>query len=150
VIMAFMYGQSRVFFAMARDGLLPRRLSSVHPRFGTPVLMTLVTGIIVSVIAGFLPLGEIVELANAGTLIAFIAVAVCLVVMRWRAPDVSRKFRVPLALLVAIVAVGGCAYLFWSLPTLTKTRFLVWNAVGIVVYLTWAHRNSVLARSPSA
>jgi APA family basic amino acid/polyamine antiporter len=101
----------------------------------------------VSSIAGFLPLDEIVGLANAGTLIAFIAVAACLVVMRSRAPELPRKFRVPLAPVIAFIAVIGCAYLFWSLPTLTKTRFLIWNAIGIVVYFLWARRNSVLERS---
>src|SRR3954469_17776132 len=123
VIMAFMYGQSRVFFAMARDGLLPERLSSVHPKFGTPAMMTLVTGVIVSVIAGLLPLDEIVGLANAGTLVAFIAVATCMLVMRSRAPDQMRTSRGPIAPVGATIAILGCAYLFWSLPTLTKTRF---------------------------
>ncbi len=146
VIMAFMYGQSRVFFAMARDGMLPERLSAVHPRFGTPVTMTLVTGVIVAIIAGFLPLSQIAELANAGTLVAFIAVAICMVVMRSRAPDKPRTFRAPLAPVLAIVAVVGCAYLFWSLPTLTIQRFVAWNVIGVVVYLLWARRNSVLAR----
>jgi APA family basic amino acid/polyamine antiporter len=142
-----MYGQSRVFFAMARDGLLPERLSAVHARFGTPVLMTLVTGVFVAIIAGFLPLTQIVELANAGTLIAFIAVACCMVVMRSRAPEQARTFRVPLAPLIAIIAVLGCAYLFWSLPTVTKTRFCLWNVIGIGVYLLWARRNSLLERN---
>ena len=150
VIMAFMYGQSRVFFAMARDGLLPKQLSRVNPRSGTPVLMTLITGVIVSIIAGLLPLAEIVGLANAGTLIAFIAVAVCMLVMRSRAPDHARTFRVPVAPVVATVAVLGCAYLFWSLPTLTIVRFVVWNAIGIVVYLLWARRSSVLGRLPAS
>jgi basic amino acid/polyamine antiporter, APA family len=145
VIMAFMYGQSRIFFVMARDGLLPQRLSAVNPRFGTPVLMTLVTGVIVASIAGFLPLKEIAELANAGTLVAFIAVAVCMMVLRVKAPTHPRKFVVPAHWVVGIVAIVGCAYLFFSLPLITVQRFLIWNAAGLIVYVLWARHRAVLA-----
>lgn len=146
VIMAFMYGQSRVFFVMARDGLLPRRLSEVHPRLGTPVVITLLTGVIVAVIAGFLPLKEIAELANAGTLVAFIAVAVCMMVMRVKAPDQPRLFKSPLPWVVGPAGILGCAYLFVSLPFATIWRFFAWNAIGLLVYLLWARHRSLLAR----
>jgi APA family basic amino acid/polyamine antiporter len=145
VIMAFMYGQSRVFFVMARDGLLPQRLSAVSERSGTPILMTLVTGVIVAAIAGFVPLQKIAELANAGTLMAFIAVATCMLVMRQRLPDHPRLFSVPLPWLVGIVAIVGCIYLFVSLPTITKTFFAIWMAVGLVVYFLYARHKSALA-----
>ena len=147
VIMAFLYGQSRIFFVMARDGLLPQRLAAISERTGSPVLMTLITGVIVSVIAGLLPLNEIAALANAGTLFAFIAVAVCMLTLRKTAPNFPRKFRTPLPWVVGIVAIGGCLYLFWSLPVATTVRFLVWNVLGLVVYLLFARHRSVLARN---
>ena len=145
VIMAFMYGQSRIFFVMARDGLLPQRLSAVNKRTGSPVLMTMITGVIVSVIAGLLPLNEIAALANAGTLCAFIAVAVCMLVLRVKEPNYPRTFRTPLPWVVGIVAILGCLYLFWSLPLATTVRFFIWNAIGIVVYLGYARHKSLLA-----
>jgi APA family basic amino acid/polyamine antiporter len=148
VIMAFMYGQSRVFFVMARDGLLPQKLSEVHPRFGTPMLITLVTGVIVAAIAGFLPLKEIAELANAGTLVAFIAVAVCMMVMRVRAPNQLRLFKAPLPWVIGPLGILGCGYLFVSLPFATIWRFFVWIAIGLAVYFVYARKTSLLARNP--
>src|SRR5690606_5670544 len=147
VILAFMYGQSRIFFVMAREGLLPRGLARVNERSGTPVLMTLITGVIVAGIAGFFTLPEIAELAHAGTLVAFIAVATCLVVMRKRAPDHPRMFTVPAVWLVAAGTIIGCSYLFISLPLNTIIRFALWNALGVLVYLLYARRHSVLQRA---
>jgi basic amino acid/polyamine antiporter, APA family len=147
VIMAFMYGQSRVFFVMARDGLLPRGLSAVHPRFGTPVLMTMLTGVIVAAIAAFLPLQQIVELANAGTLVAFIAVAICMLVMRSQAPAHPRLFRAPLPWLIGPIAIVGCIYLFTSLPLATVKLFFIWMALGLVVYFLYARQRSALVTS---
>lgn len=146
VIMAFMYGQSRVFFVMARDGLLPQKLSAIHPRFGTPFTMTLITGVIVAAIAAFLPLREIAELANAGTLVAFIAVAICMLKLRREAPAHPRLFRAPLAWIIGPLAMVGCAYLFVSLPFATIWRFFAWNALGLLVYFLYARRRSLLAR----
>jgi APA family basic amino acid/polyamine antiporter len=119
VIMAFMYGQSRIFFVMARDGLLPQRLSKVHPRFGTPVLMTFITSVIVALIAAFVPLQNIAAVANAGTLIAFIAVAVCMIVTRRTHPQHPRMFGAAATWIIGVVAVLGCLYLFDSLQTRT-------------------------------
>ena len=139
VILAFFYGQSRILFVMARDGLLPHALSRVSPR-GAPVRITLFTGVIVGAIAMFFPLGEIIALANAGTLIAFTAVAVCMLIMRRRAPDAPRGYRTPAAWVVGPVAIAGCAYLFFSLPQQTQLWFLVWNIVGIALYALFAGR----------
>jgi APA family basic amino acid/polyamine antiporter len=147
VIMAFMYGQSRVFFVMARDGLLPQRLSAIHPRFGTPVLMTLVTGVIVAAIAAFLPLQQIAELANAGTLVAFIAVAVCMMKLRIQAPGQQRLFRAPWVWVIGPLGIIGCLYLFVSLPFATIWRFFAWNALGLLVYLLYARHKSLLANA---
>jgi APA family basic amino acid/polyamine antiporter len=146
VILAFMFGQSRIFFVMARDGLLPQRLGHVNARTGTPLAMTLVTAVIVSVIAGLFPLAEIAELANAGTLCAFVAVALCMMVLRVREPNLPRVFRTPMPWVVGPVAVLGCIYLFMSLPPATRTRFFIWNAIGVLVYFLYSMRNSRLAK----
>jgi APA family basic amino acid/polyamine antiporter len=147
VIMAFMYGQSRIFFVMARDGLLPQSWSALHPRLGTPVVITLVTGVIVAVIASFLSLKEIAELANAGTLVAFIAVAVCMMVLRVKAPAQPRLFKAPLPWVIGPLGIAGCAYLFISLPFATIWRFFAWNAIGLAVYLLYARHRSLLAQA---
>jgi len=145
VIMAFMYGQSRVFFVMARDRLLPQRLAAVSEGSGTPALTTMVTGVIVALIAGFAPLQKIAELANAGTLIAFIAVAICLMVLRVRAPTQPRAFRAPLPWVIGPLAVAGCVYLFFSLPLITMLYCLTWTLVGLVVYFLYSRHTSALA-----
>jgi len=142
VILAFLYGQSRIFFVMARDGLLPGALAKVSRR-GVPVRITMFTAAVVMVFAGALPIDEIAALANAGTLTAFAAVGLCLLVMRRRAPAMHRPFRAPAAWLVGLGAIGGCAYLFWSLPVRTQAWFGVWNAVGLIAYLVgfaWRRR----------
>jgi len=144
VILAFLYGQTRIAFVMARDGLLPERFGGVSEKRGTPIAMTLVTAIIVALLAGFLPLAEIAELANAGTLVAFIAVAVCVMALRIMEPSRPRVFRTPLVWLVCPLAVVGCIYLFFSLPAVTQLRFLKWNAAGLVVYFLYAVHNSRL------
>ena len=145
VLLAFFYGQSRIFFVMSRDGLLPRSLSKVGKR-GTPVVITVFTAVVTSALAGVARLDEIAALANAGTLIAFIAVAACLLVLRKREPQRTRVFRTPMAWLVGPLAILGCAYLFSSLPTRTQLWCLLWNAFGLLVYLVYARRNSLLAK----
>jgi len=147
VLLAFFYGQSRIFFVMSRDGLLPRSLSMVNPKTGTPVTITVFTAILVAALAGVARLDEIAALANAGTLVAFIAVSVCLLVLRKREPGRARGFRTPLAWVVAPLAILGCAYLFWSLPQTTQLYFLAWNVFGVVLYVVYARRNAVLGRS---
>lgn len=144
VIMVFMFGQSRVFFAMARDGLLPRRLANVSGR-GVPTAVTLLTGLIAAIISGLAPLSEIASLANAGTLAAFIATAVAVMVLRRQAPAIVRPFRTPLVWIVAPAAVLGCLYLFTSLSTKTIVFFFAWNAFGVVVYLLYGRTRSRLA-----
>ena len=145
VILAFFFGQSRIFFTMARDGLLPISLARVSSR-GTPVRITIFTGIVVAIIAGLFPLADIAALANAGTLTAFIAVCAAMLTMRRRAPDMPRKFTTPLPWVVGILGILGCAYLFWSLPVKTQTYFLIWNAFGIVLYLVYGSSRAERAR----
>jgi APA family basic amino acid/polyamine antiporter len=146
VILVMMYGQSRIFFVMARDGLLPRRLATVSPRTGAPTLITLLTGLSIAAVAGFFRLDEIAELANAGTLIAFISVGVCLIVLRRTAPDLPRLFRCPAAYVVGTLTVLGCLYLLASLPTSTLVRFVIWNVAGLLVYFAYGRRNSDAGR----
>ncbi|MGA0606221.1 amino acid permease [Phenylobacterium sp. VNQ135] len=146
VIMAFMFGQSRIFFAMARDGLLPTGLAKVSGR-GVPVFVTIFTGVVAAAIAGAFPLDEIAALANAGTLLAFIATAACMMILRRRAPEAQRPFRTPLWWLVGALAIVGCIWLFTSLPLTTMRNFLIWNALGIVVYLVYGRAKSRLAKA---
>ncbi len=150
VLLAFFYGQSRIFFVMSRDGLLPRSLSKVNTRTGTPVAITVFTAILVAALAGVARLDEIAALANAGTLAAFIAVAVCLLVLRKRDPSRKRVFRTPLAWVVGPIAIFGCLYLFWSLPQKTQLWFLLWNVLGIVAYVVYGRRGSVLGKRGDA
>ena len=147
VLLAFLYGQSRIFFVMSRDGLLPRGLSTVSARTGTPIRTTLFTAVFVAALAGVARLDEIAALANAGTLAAFIAVAVCMLVLRRRDPERKRVFRTPLAWVVGPLAILGCLYLFASLPRTTQWWFLLWNAIGVVAYFAYGRRNSLLGKA---
>ena len=142
VILAFFYGQSRIFFTMARDGLLPASLAKLSAR-GTPVRITIFTAAVVAVLAGFIPLGELAALANAGTLAAFTAVSVCMLIMRRRAPDAPRTFRAPMPWVVGGIVVLGCIYLFFSLPAKTQLWFLAWNIGGLGVYFLYARSRAV-------
>jgi APA family basic amino acid/polyamine antiporter len=142
VILAFFYGQSRIFFVMARDGLLPRGLARVSGR-GSPVRITLFTAVIVAALAGIVPLAELAALANAGTLTAFIAVCVCMLVMRRRAPDAPRRFSTPLPWVVGIGGILGCLYLLYSLPWATQRYFMIAHVVGLALYFAYGARKSV-------
>lgn len=144
VLLAFFYGQTRIFFVMGRDGLLPHALSRVSPKTGTPVLTTFVTAFIIAGFAGFAKLDELASLANAGTLTAFTAVGLCLLVLRVKRPDFPRMFRTPLAWVVGPLAIIGCTYLFFNLALSTQIYFLIWNVIGIVVYLIYSRRSSIL------
>ena len=146
VIMVFMFGQSRVFLAMARDGLLPRQLANIDRR-GVPTTVTLLTGVIAAAVGGFMPLADIAALANAGTLAAFIATAIAVMVLRRRAPDLTRPFTTPLVWLVGPGAVLGCLYLFTSLSAKTMIFFAIWNVIGVAAYLLYGRTKSVLATS---
>lgn len=146
VILAFFYGQSRIFFTMARDGLLPQPLARVSSR-GSPVRITLFTALVVAVIAGLFPLDEIAALANAGTLAAFVAVCAAMLVLRRREPGAERKFRAPAAWLIGPLGILGCLYLFWSLPAQTRWYFLIWNVIGLALYVVWAQRQAARTRS---
>ncbi|HMI20914.1 MAG TPA: amino acid permease [Sphingomonas sp.] len=146
VILGFLYGQSRIFLVMARDGFLPPKLAAISSR-GTPVRITILTAILVSIIAGILPIDQIAALANAGTLIAFIAVAICMMVMRRRDPAIKRPFRAPAVWLIGPGAVLGCLYLFISLPAKTLIWCLLWNAIGLAIYVAYGRHRSLLGQA---
>lgn len=144
VIMVFMFGQSRVFFAMARDGLLPRWLAAVNSR-GVPARVTLLTGVISAVIGGIMPLSEIASLANAGTLAAFIATIAAVLVLRRASPMMERTFKTPWVWVVGPAGIAGCLYLFSSLAAQTIIFFMIWNVIGVAVYLLYGRARSRLA-----
>lgn len=147
VLLAFLYGQSRIFFVMARDGLLPKRLAAVNQKTGTPITITLLTTLLVATLAGVARLDEIAALANSGTLMAFVAVGASLLVMRWREPGRVRKFRAPAGWLVGLGAIGGCLYLFLSLPSKTLMWFFCWSVLGLAVYFVYGRKKSLLKPS---
>lgn len=146
VLFVFQLGQPRILFAMARDGLLPRWASSVHPRFRTPHVTTIVTGVAVAAFSGVTNIDEVVELCNIGTLFAFVLVAVGVLILRRREPDRVRPFRCPWVPWVPLLAVVSCLYLMAELPWVTWVRFVVWLVIGLVVYFAYGMRRSRLAR----
>ncbi|MES2445274.1 MAG: amino acid permease [Pseudomonadota bacterium] len=146
VLLAFLYGQSRIFLVMARDGFLPTGLAAISKR-GTPARITVVTAVVVAVLAALTPLDVIASLANAGTLCAFVAVAACVLVLRRRAPDARRPFRTPAAWVIAPLAIAGCVYLFTSLQAVTQVSFLIWNAIGLAIYFLYARRRALVTPS---
>ena len=149
VMMILMLGQSRVFFAISRDRLLPAAFAKVSPRFGTPLRTTVLTGVVVAVIATFVPLTELAELVNIGTLFAFVLVAVGVLVLRRTRPDLKRAFRCPGVPVVPVLAMLTSVYLMLNLPSATWIRFFVWMAIGLVVYFAYGARRSRLATDPN-
>jgi basic amino acid/polyamine antiporter, APA family len=142
VLLVLLLGQSRIFYAISRDGLLPAAFSKVHPRFHTPYIPTTLTGIAVGVTAAFLPIQDIAELTNIGTLFAFVLVCTGVWLLRRIEPEIQRPFRTPLVPLVPILGVVFCLYLMASLPGVTWLRFFVWMAAGFVVYFTYGRFHS--------
>jgi basic amino acid/polyamine antiporter, APA family len=146
VLVVFQLGQPRIFFAMARDGLLPQWAAKVHPKYRTPHVTTILTGLVVATFASVMNINEVVELTNIGTLFAFVLVALGIVVLRRTNPDRHRPFRTPFVPLVPALAVVMCTYLMIQLPWVTWVRFFVWLAIGLVVYFMYGVRHSVLRR----
>jgi APA family basic amino acid/polyamine antiporter len=146
VILAFFYGQSRIFLSMSRDGLLPTRLARLSGR-RNPVRITLFTAVIVGLLAGLVPLNDLVALANAGTLTAFIAVCAAMLTLRRRDPGAVRRFKTPLPWITGAIGILGCAYLFYSLPRYTQQWFVLWNFAGLAIYFLFAARSAHRTRS---
>jgi APA family basic amino acid/polyamine antiporter len=144
VLLVFQMGQPRIFFSMARDGLLPPSFARVHPRFRTPYVTTILTGVAVGVCATFTSIDEMVDLTNIGTLFAFILVCVGILILRQRDPGRYRAFRTPFVPFVPIAGIVSCGYLMLGLPWVTWVRFILWLAVGLVVYFMYGFRRSGL------
>jgi amino acid transporter len=145
VVLMMLYGQTRILFTMARDGLLPQVFSRVHSRFQTPHVITIFTGVFVAFFAAVFPVDELADISNAGTLFAFALVALGVMILRRTEPSRSRPFRAPLVWLVGPAAIAGCGLLFFSLGFKTIALFLGWAAIGIRIYAYYGRRNSLLA-----
>jgi APA family basic amino acid/polyamine antiporter len=147
VILVMAYGQTRILFAMSRDGLLPGKLSTVHPKYGTPFFATWLVGIIFGLIAALVPLNVLAELVNIGTLAAFTLVSVAVIVLRKKRPDLPRAFRCPAVPLVPILAIIFCVALMSFLSWHTWVAFGVWLAIGVAVYFGYARQRSLLNKA---
>jgi APA family basic amino acid/polyamine antiporter len=148
VLLVFQLGQPRIFFSMARDGLLPEWAARVHPRFRTPHVTTILTGIFVGVFAAFANIDEVVQLTNIGTLFAFAIVAAGVLVLHYREPERPRPFRTPWMPWTPLIAIAACLFLMFQLPFVTWLRFLAWLGIGIVIYVLYGYRHSRLRRRP--
>jgi APA family basic amino acid/polyamine antiporter len=146
VVLVLIFGQTRIFFVMSRDGLLPGVLSKVHPKYRTPHVVTLITGIVVAVAAAFFPVGKLADISNAGTLYAFLMVAVAVLVLRVKDPGRARSFRTPAVWLIAPLTIAGCVFLFLNLPSSAMKFLPEWGAGGLVIYFLYSRRSSNLGR----
>ena len=146
VLLVFQLGQPRIFYAMARDGLLPGWAATVHKKYRTPHITTIMTGIFVAVFAAVAPIEEVIELTNIGTLFAFIVVAAGILVLRYIEPDRPRPFRTPFVPVVPILAILSCLWLMMGLPLITWIRFGIWLLVGIAIYFLYGRKRSTLQR----
>ncbi|WP_395395744.1 amino acid permease [Novosphingobium sp. BL-8A] len=146
VILMMLYGQTRIFFVMARDGLLPEKLATVHPKWKTPHIVTIITGVFVAVAAALLPVGQLADISNSGTLFAFLMVSIAVLILRVRDPKRHRPFRTPLVWVVAPIAIIGCVILFFNLPYEAMLVLPVWGGIGLVVYFAYGYRKSHIGR----
>ena len=150
VILMMLFGQTRIFFTMSRDGLLPNALSKIHPTFHTPHVITIITGVAVSLFAAAFPVGILADISNSGTLFAFLMVAVGVMILRKTQPNRPRPFRTPLVWVVCPLAIAGTLLLFFNLSTYTLAMFFGWSAIGIIFYYAYGYRRSHLANGTEA
>lgn len=146
VVMVLVLGQSRIIFAMARDGLLPHGLAKTGSR-GTPVRVTVIVAVLIAVSATVFPVSRLEEMVNVGTLFAFILVSAGVIILRRTRPDLERGFRAPFVPVLPILSIAACVWLMLNLSCLTWIRFVIWMVAGIVIYLLYGRRNSVLGRT---
>jgi len=145
VVLVMLMGQPRIFFSMSRDGLLPPVFGKVHPKFQTPYVTTIVTGIVAALVAGFFPIALLGELVSIGTLLAFVIVCIGVMVLRYARPNIPRPFRTPLVPVVPLLGIGICGYMMYSLPPDTWIRLIVWMGIGLLIYFAYGMRNSRVA-----
>jgi APA family basic amino acid/polyamine antiporter len=145
VVLTLMIGATRLIFAMCRDALLPMGLAKVHPKYRTPWLITVVVTVVVALVAGLTPVGVLEEMVNIGTLSAFVLVSIGVVMLRKKRPDLKRAFTVPLSPWLPIASALICAYLMLNLSVETWLRFLIWLAIGFVIYFAYSRSRSRLA-----
>jgi APA family basic amino acid/polyamine antiporter len=150
VVLVMLMGQPRIFFSMSRDGLLPSVFGKVHPKFQTPYVTTILTGVVAATVSGFFPIGLLGELVSIGTLFAFVLVSAGVIVLRYKRPDIHRPFRTPLVPVVPLLGILVCTYLMFGLPTDTWLRLLIWLAIGLVIYFVYGRRNSRINRGDTA
>ncbi|HUE79998.1 MAG TPA: amino acid permease [Sphingomicrobium sp.] len=144
VILVLLFAQTRIFFVMSRDGLLPDGLSKVHPKWRTPYVVTAITGVVVATTAAFLPVGQLADIANAGTLYAFLMVAVAVMLLRRNDPHRKRAFRVPGLIVIGPLTILGCLFLFFNLPTAAMLVLPLWTVIGFLIYFGYSRRRSHL------
>ncbi|MFA5960795.1 MAG: amino acid permease [Tatlockia sp.] len=147
VMLVLYYGLSRVFFAMARDGLLPHYFSVLNPSTKTPLRIIVTSGLLMALLAAFLPIHELAELVNVGTLFAFISVCAGVIHLHYTRPDLHRSFKTPLMPVIPLLGILSCTYLFCHLPWVTLMRFLIWMVIGLIVYFCFSRNNSKLNSS---
>jgi APA family basic amino acid/polyamine antiporter len=150
VLLVMLMSQPRIFFSMSRDRLLPQGVSKVHPRFGTPYITTIITCVIVAIVAGLTQIQVVGEMTSIGTLFAFVVVCAAVLVLRVKRPDAKRPFRVPLGPVFPILGIVSCAYLMLSLPVLTWARFLIWLDIGMIIYWAYGRSHSPLVNQAEA
>jgi APA family basic amino acid/polyamine antiporter len=148
VVLVMLMGQPRIFFSMARDGLLPPVFGKVHPKFQTPYVTTIVTGVVAAIVAGLFPIGLLGELVAIGTLLAFVIVCAGIIVLRRKRPEIDRPFKTPLVPIVPALGILICGALMFSLPWDTWLRLIVWMAIGLVIYYTYGRHHSKLSSAP--
>jgi APA family basic amino acid/polyamine antiporter len=146
VILMMIFGQTRIFFVMARDGLLPEKLATVHPKWKTPYIVTIFTGIFVAFAAALLPVGQLADISNSGTLFAFFMVAVAVMILRLRDPGRTRPFRTPLIWVTGPVAAMGCVFLYWNLPLSSILVLPIWGGIGLAFYFAYGYSRSHVGR----
>jgi APA family basic amino acid/polyamine antiporter len=151
VLLVLMLSGPRVFLAMARDGMVPKHFfGDVHPRFRTPWRSTILIGVFVAFLTGFLPIDALLHLTNIGTLFAFVVVCLAVLIMRQTNPDAERPFRAPLYPFVPILGILTCLLLMFSLPAANWYRLIAWMALGLVIYFTYSIRHSELRKHNAA
>jgi APA family basic amino acid/polyamine antiporter len=150
VVLMMIYGQTRIFFTMSRDGLLPEVLSRVHPKYHTPHVITIITGVFVALFGAMFPVGILADISNSGTLFAFIMVAIGVMILRKQQPNRHRPFRTPFVWVVCPLAVAGCLLLFFNLSLYTISLFFGWAVVGLIVYRLYGYHHSDLGRGLKA